>query len=92
MVSMEVGTQEATKLWFEALRTMKPTARFRDLYRALVAAAKEEDVAAQLPKNIKEILTTASGQSVLCHRRHRLNQSLFRNLNQLNYCLDLIEK
>ncbi len=58
LVSMEVGTQEATKLWFEALRTMKPTARFRDLHRALVEAAKVEDVAAQLPKDIKEILTT----------------------------------
>lgn len=40
LVSMDIGTQEAALLWFGALKLLKPTSKFADLYKALVKSAK----------------------------------------------------
>lgn len=40
LVSMDIGTQRAAKLWFETLKTLKPTSKFTDLYKALTKTAK----------------------------------------------------
>ena len=59
LVSLEIGTQEAAKLWFEALKLLKPTAKFRDLYRALKTAANELIPIAKIPANTHEVLGKA---------------------------------
>ena len=41
LVSMDIGTQKAAKLWFEALKLLKPTSKFTDLYKALTKANKK---------------------------------------------------
>jgi Zn-dependent metalloprotease len=40
LVSMDITTQAAAKLWFAALQLLKPTSKFPDLYKALTRAAK----------------------------------------------------
>lgn len=40
LVSMDIGTQKAAKLWFETLKTLKSTAKFSDLYKGLKKMAK----------------------------------------------------
>jgi Zn-dependent metalloprotease len=40
LVSMDIGTQKAAKLWFETLKTLKSTAKFSDFYKALTKVAK----------------------------------------------------
>jgi Zn-dependent metalloprotease len=35
LVSMDIGTIPAAKLWFEALKTLRPTAKFTNFYKAL---------------------------------------------------------
>lgn len=40
LVSMDITTGKAAKLWFEALKTLKPTSKFTDLYKALTKVAK----------------------------------------------------
>lgn len=40
LVSMDIGTQKAAKLWFEALKILKQTSKFADLYKALTKVAK----------------------------------------------------
>jgi Zn-dependent metalloprotease len=41
LVSMDIGTQKAAKLWFEALKILKPTAKFTDFYKALTKVGKK---------------------------------------------------
>jgi Zn-dependent metalloprotease len=59
LVSLEIGTQEAAKLWFEALKLLKPTAKFKDLYKALTTAAKALIPIAKVPANTPEALGKA---------------------------------
>ena len=40
LVSMNIGTQKAAKLWFETLKVLKPTSKFTDFYKALTKTAK----------------------------------------------------
>ena len=40
LVSMDIGTQKAAKLWFETLKVLKPTSKFTDFYKALAKTAK----------------------------------------------------
>ncbi len=40
LVSMDIGTQKAAKLWFETLKTLKQTSKFADLYKALTKVTK----------------------------------------------------
>ena len=40
LVSMDIGTQKAAKLWFEALKILKPTSKFTDFYKALTKTTK----------------------------------------------------
>ena len=35
LVSMDIGTQAAAKIWFEALKNLRPTAKFSNLFTAL---------------------------------------------------------
>jgi Zn-dependent metalloprotease len=39
LVSMEIGTQVATLIWFDALKNLRPTAKFSNFYKALVSSA-----------------------------------------------------
>ncbi|MDZ7880519.1 MAG: M4 family metallopeptidase [Saprospiraceae bacterium] len=41
LVSMDITTEKAAKLWFAALQLLKPTSKFTDLYKALTKAAKK---------------------------------------------------
>jgi Zn-dependent metalloprotease len=59
LVSLEIGTQEAAKLWFEALKLLKPTSKFKDLYKALNSAAKALIPTAKVPANTPEVLRKA---------------------------------
>lgn len=49
LVSMDIGTQEAALLWFEALKILKPAAKFRELYTALKTVAAELTLTGKLP-------------------------------------------
>ena len=40
LVSMDIGTQKAAKLWFETLKILKPTSKFADFYKALKKTTK----------------------------------------------------
>jgi Zn-dependent metalloprotease len=40
LVAMDIGTQKAAKLWFEALKILTPTSKFADLYKALTKVGK----------------------------------------------------
>ena len=40
LVSMNIGTQKAAKLWFETLKILKPTSKFTDFYKALTKTTK----------------------------------------------------
>ncbi len=59
LVALEIGTQEAAKWWFEALNLLKPTAKFRDLYKALKTAANELIPIAKIPANALEVIGKA---------------------------------
>jgi Zn-dependent metalloprotease len=39
LVSMDIGTIAAAKLWFEALKNLRPTAKFANFYKALTEAS-----------------------------------------------------
>ncbi len=49
LVAMDIGTQEAAILWFEALKLLKATAKFKDLYKALTKAATGLVTAKKIP-------------------------------------------
>jgi Zn-dependent metalloprotease len=49
LVSMDITTGKAAKLWFETLKTLKPTSKFSDLYKALTKVAKTLVAANTLP-------------------------------------------
>jgi Zn-dependent metalloprotease len=59
LVSLQIGTQEASKLWFEALKLLKPTAKFKDLYTALLTAAKALIPIAKVPANTPDVVGKA---------------------------------
>ena len=40
LLSMDIGTQKAAKLWFETLKVLKPTSKFTDFYKALTKTTK----------------------------------------------------
>ncbi len=58
-VSVDIGTQKAALLWFEALKLLKPTAKFRDLYKALTTAASELTLVDKVPAITKVSLAKA---------------------------------
>jgi Zn-dependent metalloprotease len=59
LVSMEIGTQEAAKLWFSALKLLKPNAKFKDMYKALKTASNELIPIAKVPANTPEVIGKA---------------------------------
>jgi Zn-dependent metalloprotease len=56
LVSLEIGTNVAAKWWFEALKILKPTAKFTDLYKALKITSKEMIPVDKLPANALDVL------------------------------------
>jgi Zn-dependent metalloprotease len=62
LVSMQIGTQQAALLWFEALKTMKPNAKFVDLYKALKQVAPDLIAKDSIPQNTLEVLLEAFTQ------------------------------
>ncbi len=59
LVSMNIGTQEAALLWFEALKLLKPTSKFKDLYKALTIAALSLTLVDKVPAITKVSLGKA---------------------------------
>lgn len=59
LVSMEIGTQVAAKLWFEALHLLKSTSKFKDLYNALIKATKALSLTKKVPANTADVLKKA---------------------------------
>ena len=49
LTAMGIGTQNAAVLWFEALKILKPTSKFKDLYKALAKAVKPLVVVGKVP-------------------------------------------
>jgi Zn-dependent metalloprotease len=39
LVSMDIGTQVAAVIWFDALKSLRPTAKFPNFYKAIIASA-----------------------------------------------------
>jgi Zn-dependent metalloprotease len=59
LVSMQIGTQKAALLWFEALKTMKSNAKFIDLYKALKMVAPDLIAKDAIPHNTLDVLLEA---------------------------------
>ena len=59
LVAIDIGTQESAILWFEALKLLKATAKFKDLYRVLVKAATGLVTAKKIPATTKASLDKA---------------------------------
>jgi Zn-dependent metalloprotease len=59
LVAMEIGTQNATLLWFETLKTLKPTAKFKDLYSRLKKKTAELVKSNKMPQNTQAALEKA---------------------------------
>jgi Zn-dependent metalloprotease len=53
LTAMGIGTQNAAVLWFEALKILKPTSKFKDLHKALVKAAKPLVIVGKVPPSTK---------------------------------------
>jgi Zn-dependent metalloprotease len=50
LVSMEIGTLAAAKLWFDALKSLRPTAKFNNFYKALTVSATKLIADNTIPK------------------------------------------
>jgi Zn-dependent metalloprotease len=50
LVSMEIGTLPAAKLWFDALKSLRPTAKFNNFYKALTVSAVKLITENTIPK------------------------------------------
>ena len=59
LAAMGIGTQNAAVLWFEALKFLKPTSKFKDLYTALKKVAKVLVVSKKLPASTQVTLDAA---------------------------------
>ncbi len=59
LAAMGIGTQNAAFLWFEALKILKPTSKFKDLYKALTKVAKLLVVTKKLPASTQITLDAA---------------------------------
>lgn len=59
LASMGIGTQNAAILWFEALKLLKPTSKFKDLYKALAKVTKGFVVAKKVPASAQVTLDAA---------------------------------
>jgi Zn-dependent metalloprotease len=60
-VALELGTQEAFKLWFEAFKLLKTNAKFIDLYKALIKIVPkfyEKNYQKQVLENIEKAFKT----------------------------------
>lgn len=59
LVSMDIGTQKAAKLWFETLKILKPTSKFTDFYKALTKTAKTLVANKTLPTTLQTSIDKA---------------------------------
>ncbi len=59
LTAMGIGTQNAAVLWFEALKMLKSTSKFKDLYKALVKAAKPLVIVGKVPPSTQVNLDAA---------------------------------
>ncbi|MBL7818125.1 MAG: M4 family metallopeptidase [Saprospiraceae bacterium] len=59
LAAMGIGTQNAAVLWFEALKILKSTAKFKDLYKALTKVAKTLVIAKKIPASTQVTLDAA---------------------------------
>ena len=59
LTAMGIGTQNASVLWFEALKILKPTSKFKDLHKALTKAAKPLMVVGKVPPSTQVNLDAA---------------------------------
>ena len=59
LAAMGIGTQNAAFLWFEALKILKPTAKFKDLYKALTKVAKRLILIKKVPASTQVTLDAA---------------------------------
>ncbi len=59
LVSLDIGTQVAAKLWFEALKLLKPSSKFKDLHKALTTSTKALALTNKVPANTIESVNKA---------------------------------
>ena len=59
LAAMGIGTQNAALLWFEALKILKTTSKFKDLYKALIKVSKDLVTAKKLPASTKVTIDAA---------------------------------
>jgi Zn-dependent metalloprotease len=59
LAAMGIGTQNAAVLWFEALKILKTTSKFKDLYKALTKVAKILVVTKKLPASTQTTIDAA---------------------------------
>ena len=59
LTAMGIGTQNAAVLWFEALKLLKSTSKFKDLYKALAKVTKGFVVAKKVPASAQVTLDAA---------------------------------
>lgn len=59
LTAMGIGTQNAAVLWFEALKLLKSTSKFKDLYKALTKAAKPLVIVGKVPPSTQTKLDAA---------------------------------
>lgn len=59
LAAMGIGTQNAAVLWFEALKILKSTSKFKDLYTALKKVAKVLVISKKLPASTQVTLDAA---------------------------------
>ena len=59
LTAIGIGTQNAAVLWFEALKILKPTSKFKDLYKALTKVAKHLIVVGKVPTSTQVNVDTA---------------------------------
>ena len=59
LVSMEIGTIPASTLWFDTLKSLRPTAKFTNFYKALTVSATKMIAENKIPKTSLVILEKA---------------------------------
>jgi Zn-dependent metalloprotease len=51
LVSLDIGTQIAAIIWFDALKSLRPTAKFPNFYKALTTSASKLINDKKIPDN-----------------------------------------
>jgi Zn-dependent metalloprotease len=59
LTAMGIGTQNASVLWFETLKTLKSTSKFKDFYKALIIMSKVLITSKKIPASAQVTVTAA---------------------------------